>query len=154
MAYESSNTVFVEVTLSLEATALDAGDVAADTQVVSGVISKVNGTGKIKSLVLVDQDDVKAALTLWFLRANVVLGTEDSAPSISDTDALNIIGCLDVATGDYRDLGGVAVAYFKNVDIPIKTSTGTNDIYVAATVVATPDYTAAGIKLILAIEQE
>lgn len=152
--YETSKTNLVSVTLSLEATALDAGDVAADTQVVSGVLSNVNGTGMLKSLVLVDQDDVKAALTLWFLRADVVLGVEDSAPSISDTDALNIIGCVDVATGDYRDLGGVSVAFLKNIDIPIKTSTGTNDIYVAATVVATPDYTAAGIKLILGIVQD
>lgn len=154
MAYELSNTTFSTVTLSLETTALDAGDVAADTQVVSGALTKVNGTGKLQSLAVVDQDDNKAVLTVWFLKANSSMGTEDAAPSISDANALNILGYVDVVANDYKDLGGVSVAYFKGLNMPIQAASGTNDIYVAVVNGAgTPTYTAAGIKLILGIDQ-
>lgn len=153
MAYGIAPLKWVTVTLSLETTALDTGDVAAATQVVTGAFNQVNGTGKLEAMVLIDQDDNKAALDFWFFDANVALGTEDSAPSITDGDALNVIAYKAVATNDYKDLGGVSVAYYSGMNMPVKAVANTSDLYVAAVVTGTPTYTAAGIKLRLGFSQ-
>lgn len=154
MAYGLPKIVFVPVTLTLETTALDAGDVAADTQVVTGALY-TNGRGILQSLTVIDQDDNKAVLDVWFLKANVTMGTEDAAPSITDANALNILGCVPVVANDYKDLGGASVACFRNLNLLLEPATGTGDIYVAVVNGSgTPTYTAAGIKLILGIVQD
>jgi hypothetical protein len=148
-------TATVAVTLSLDTSAYASGDVLADTQQVDAALRVADGTGVLQSVMVYDQDDQKAAMTLYFLQANVAMGTENSAPSITDANSLNILGFLDVAVGDYKDLGGVSVASFKNVGIPLKAVSGTDDIYVAAVNgTGTPTYTASGVKLGLGILQD
>lgn len=146
-------TVISAVTLSLDTSAYASGDVIADTQVVDGALRQ-DGSGTLQSLTLIDQDDQKVALTVYFLSGNVVMGTENSGPSITDADALHILGYVDVASADYKDLGGVAVVNYKNIGLPLKAASGTDDLYVAVVNGAgTPTYTAAGIKLRLGITQ-
>lgn len=137
----------VDVTLTIETTALDAGDVAADTQVVTGATKAADTFGVLQSLAFVDPEDQKAACTFYFFSANVSLGTEDSAPSISDANALNYLGHVDVAVGDYKDLGGVSVAMPNFKPFAVKPATGTANIYVAMTVVATPTYAGGAATL-------
>ena len=38
----------------------------------------------------------------------MALGTENNAPNISDTNASEVLGIVNIATGDYVDLGGGA----------------------------------------------
>lgn len=148
------NTAVVDVTLSVTTTAHASGDIIADTQIVNSAVRKTNGTGVIQSIVVVDTDDQKAALSIYFLSANVSMGTENSSPSISDANSGNILGFVDVAVSDYKDLGGTAVA-FKNVIIPIFAASGSDDIYVAVVNGSgTPTYTASGMTLRIGILQD
>lgn len=148
-------TKVVEVTLSLPTNALTAGDVAATTQIVNAALRINDGTGVLQSIVLIDCDDQKAACTLVFLSANSSLGTEESAPDIDDTEALDILGYVDIATGDYKDFGGVAIVTKLNVGMGVKAASGTDDIYVGLINGAgTPTYTASGIKLRLTFMQD
>jgi hypothetical protein len=148
-------TVVKDVTLSLDTSAYVAGDVLADSQQVDAALRTSNGTGALVSVVVVDKDDQRAAFTIWFLDANVSMGTENAAPSISDTNAANVLGKVDVAVADYVDLGGVSVAFVApTIPIPLKAVTGTDDIYVAVVNGAgAPTYTASGVVLRLGIEQ-
>ena len=58
------------------------------------------------------------------------------------------LGWQAIATGDYKDLGGVSVAMIKNMWLPVKAAPGTLDLYVAVINGAgTPTYTASGLKL-------
>jgi len=141
-------TTLFDVTLSLDTAAYAAGDVLADTQVLTALFRIGDGTGVLQSIQVIDQDDQKQAIDFYYSSANVSLGTENSAPSISGANAVNLVGPFSVAAADYKDLGGVSVAKTGNIGQPIKAATGTSNGYIAAICNSgTPTYTAAGIKL-------
>lgn len=145
----SGNTTYIDVTLSLDTSQYGIGDVLADTQVVTNAMRVNDGTGVLQSVTVIDQDDQKAAFYIYLLSANVVMGTENSLPSISDTNALQILGPpIAIAAADYFDLGGASVAGKDGLAKVVKPATGTRDLYVAVVNGSgTPTFTAAGIKL-------
>lgn len=139
----------VDVTLSLDTSAYTAGDVLAATQVVTNAMRVNNGTGVLQSITVIDQDDQKAPMLIFLLSANVSIGTENSAPSISDADAVSILGPpISISSSDYIDLGGVSVAGKDNLGKIVMPASGTRNLYIAVVNGAnTPTYTASGIKL-------
>lgn len=150
------HTVVKDVTLSLDTSVYAAGDVLAATQQVDAALRITDGTGSLVSVVVVDKDDQKAGFIIWFLSANVAMGTENASPSISDTDAASILGRIEVTTADYIDLGGASVAFVApQTPIPLKAVSGTDDIYVAVVNGSgTPTFTASGVVLRLGILQD
>lgn len=150
------NTVIIDVTLSLDVAAYGAGDVLADTQVVTNALRINDGTGVLQSITVIDQDDQKAALNIYLLSANVPMGAENALPSISDVDALNLLSApIVIGTADYVDLGGVSLAGKDAIGKVVKAAAGTRNLYVAVVNGAgTPTYTAGGIKLRLAFLQD
>lgn len=138
----------VDLTLSLDTSAYADGDVLAATQEVASVTRENGGPALLESINLLDEDDNGTALDLVFFDANVALGTENSAPNISDANARNILGIVSIATGDYVDLGGARVALKRDLGLILKAASGSRSIYVAAiTRGGTPTYTASGIKI-------
>jgi hypothetical protein len=139
---------FVDVTLVLDTSAYAAGDLLVVPQIVNSAVKATDGTGVLHSIMLIDEDDNGSALTLYFANASSSFGTINLAPSISDANARTILGFVDIAAADYKDLGGVKVAFKGNIGMTIAPASGTDDIYVAAVLTAgTPTYTASGIKL-------
>lgn len=122
---------FVDVTLTTDTSAYASGDVVADTQVIANACRAVNQPAILQSVMLVDKADQGAALDLHFFSANVSMGTENSAPSISDANALNYLGKIAIATDDYTDLTGCKVAHKVALGHLVKPATDTRDIYVA-----------------------
>jgi hypothetical protein len=150
-----SKTVVKDVTLTLDTSAYASGDVIAATQQVNAALRITDGTGMLSSIEIIDKDDQGAAFTIYILSADVAVGTENAAPSITDGDAASILGHVDVATGDYKDLGGVKVACKTALNIPVVAVSGTDDLYVAVVnSTGTPTYTASGIVLRLGILQD
>jgi hypothetical protein len=146
----------VDVTLSLDTSAYANGDLLADTQVVTNALARVNGTGVIESLVVLDEDDQTAyTFYLAFFDANVTMGTENAAPTMTDANARNILGTVAFATADAIDIVN-SKAYCKNgLRVPVKAASGTKDIYMAAVVITgTPTHTAAGIRVRLGIRRD
>lgn len=137
----------VDLTMSLDTSIYANGDVLAEVQALGC------GAGLLKSLTLIDKDDQKAALDIYFFSAAVVLGTENGAPSISDADCLECLGVVPIAAADYKDLGGVSMAIIKNIDMILKPVVDTQNVYIGmVNGSGTPTYTAAGMKLRLGIE--
>lgn len=146
--------LIVDVTLSLDTSAYTAGDVLADTQIVTGALRLLDGYGMLQSVVLIDEDDQGAALDLYFFSANRSLGAENGAPDISDANARDCLGCVAVGTADYKDLGGVKIATLKDINLPVKAVSASKNIYVGAVNGAgTPTYSASGLKLRLGFTQ-
>lgn len=138
----------VDVTLSTDTNAYASGDLIADTQIVNSAVRATDALGVLQSLVLIDEADQKAALDIYFLSANNTFGTENSAPSILDANAGAILAVISVASGDYKDLGGVSVVEKANLSKIIKPATGSDDIYVAVVNGSgTPTYGATSLKL-------
>lgn len=143
-AQAQGRTRLVPITFStLNADAYDAGDVLAATQELADALP--NGSGVLCSVRIVDGDDQAAAdMNVYILKANVALGTEDSAISISDANAAEIIGVVKIAQADWVDLINSKMAY-KECTMPVVAATGTTSLYVALTTAGTPTQTATGI---------
>lgn len=145
-------TSIVDVTLTLDTLAYAAGDVLADTQAVTDVFRAIDLGGILQSVEVFSLDDISDDFHLFILDNNVSLGTENSAPNISDTDALAIIAKVSVAAADYADLGGVRVAHLGGLGRIVRPAAGTTTLYLAAlNGVGTPTHTANGIKLRLGL---
>lgn len=143
-----SGVKLVPVTLSTDTNPYAAGDLLADAQIVAACVRANDSAGMLASIVLIDEADQGAAMTIYFASANASFGTENSAPGITDANARNILGFIDIATGDYKDLGGVKVAFKQNCNIPVSPAAGTDDIYVAVVNGAgTPTFAADSLKL-------
>lgn len=147
-------TVVRSLTMSLDTSAYSSGDTIADTQELPDAVKVNDAGGILQSLTVIDKDDQGVAFDVWLMDANVSMGTENSAPNISDTNAASIIGRVAVATGDYVDLGGCRVANIKNINLPIKPVAGGTSIYVAiVNGSGTPTFTASGVVLRFGIVQ-
>lgn len=145
-------TVLFPVTLSASTGAQAVGTLIADTQVLTSLFRVSDGTGILNSIQVIDQDDNKQAIDFYFVTANVSLGTEGSAVSITDANALELVGPFSIAAADYKDLGGVSVAKITGLGQAIKANSGTADGYIAAVCASgTPTYTASGIKIRLGV---
>jgi hypothetical protein len=147
MAYKT-----ITVTLTPDTAILASGDIIADTQIIAGVARSGGDAVQLQSITLVDEDDQGAALDIYILSTSASLGTENSAPNISDANARNVEAVIPVATGDYKDLGGVRVVNLGNLWKVLQT-VGGRDLYVAVVNGAgTPTYTASGLKLKLGFD--
>lgn len=141
------STKTVDVTFSLDAGgAYAAGDVLADSQVIAACMRVENGTGVLSGFVLSDEDAQGIELDVVLLSANVALGAENAAVSITDADARNILGIVNVPADAWVDLGAAKVATLLNVNVPVKAVTGTEDLYVALITRGAPTHTASGIR--------
>lgn len=141
----------LDVTLSLDTNAYADGDVLADTQEVASAYRVATGRLYLKTVVVLDEDDQGQALDLIFLNANTSLGTENSAPNISDSNARNIIGRVSIGSGDFYDLGGARIAVVDAAGLLMEAGSGSTSLYVAAISRGTGTYSASGIRLKLGV---
>lgn len=137
----------LDVTLSLDTNAYAAGDVLAATQSVTSAFAVDGGIALLQTLHVLDEDDQAAGFDLIFFDANVALGTENSAPDITDANARNIIGMVSVSAGDYIDIGGSRIATKTGLGLQMKAASDTTTLYVAAITRGTPTHSASGLRL-------
>ena len=138
-------TTMTAITFSLDTNIYADGDVLADTQVLAACLRVNDGTGVILDAIFNDEDDQGIAFDVLILNANTSIGTENSAPNISDANARTIIGRFPVTTLDWYDLGGVRIANIPNIGIGVKGATGADDIYIALVSRGAGTYSASGI---------
>lgn len=140
-----------EVALSLDTSAYSVGDVLSNTVELANVFRRSGIGGIVTSVTVIDADDQGQSLDLVFLDSNVSLGTRNAAPTISDADALSIIGQIHINTGHYIDMGGVQVAYSPNLFVPVAVATGTS-LYLSAISRGVGTYTSTGLTVRLGID--
>lgn len=140
---------FVDVTMTEDTSgAYASGEVIADSQILAGICRANDALSVLQSITMVDEDDQGVAMTLVFMSANVALGAENAAPSISDANSRTILGTIVIAAADWVDLGGTRTCTKPGAGIGLKPVTGTPDIYVGIiNGTGTPTFTANGLKL-------
>lgn len=121
----------IDVTLVVDTAIYAAGDTLVATMALSNVLRAKNVGGLLKSLTVIDEADQKAAFDIYFLDSNVSFAAANAAAAPSDTAARSLLGLIAVATADYKDLGGVAMASYKNIDLILKPATDSQDVYIA-----------------------
>lgn len=139
----------IDVTLNLDTSAYADGDVLSDTAELSNAVRVAGGKATLVSITVNDEDDQGGSFDIVFFRTNVSLGTKNSAPSISDTDAREYLGHISISSGDYIDLGGVQVArkIGSECALELEAGSGSTSIFVSTISRDTKTYTASGIRL-------
>lgn len=136
----------VDVTFVSQAAAFAAGDVLTDQISVPGVTRFNNGTALLTDLIILDGDDnTAAAMTVVLFSANVTLGAMNGAIGISDADALNILGIVQIAAGDWQDLINSRAAHKTGLNIGIKPVSGATNIYAQLVTAGSPTQTVSGL---------
>jgi hypothetical protein len=144
----------ITVTPTLDTSAYTANDVLFDRTRVTGACKQADGKCILDSIVVIDDDDQTAAnLTFYILDADVTLGTANAAPSISDANNNNVLCVIPLASTLILDVTGSKVGSLHNIGCVVKTTTGTSDVWVAATTAGTPTQTASGYQVRLGFRQ-
>lgn len=140
---------YIDVNLTVPTGLVDAGDLLAESQIIAGIVSRDDLPGRIVAMSLLDiEDQTEGGLDVYFLKANVSFGAENSPPSISDVNGAHIVGCVRVLSTDWRDLGGCKYAYGSlGSGMPFLPVPGSDDLYVA--VVTQSNRTHAGGVILL-----
>jgi hypothetical protein len=136
-----------EATLSLDDSGAYAdGDVLADTQELDGAAFLANGaTAILQSIQVIDLDDQAQPLDIVLLRSNVSLGTENSAVSVTDANADEIVAIVEIAAADYVDLANSQIAEAANIGKIIEAASADDGLWIAAISRGTGTYTTSGI---------
>jgi len=101
--------------LTIAATNYAANDVVGAGWTFTNMSSSASGMGRITGIRCVDKADVLTGLVFYFASASITFGTDNAAPSVSDTDTEKIIA---TTTLGFVDLGGVRVGMLDSVRIP------------------------------------
>jgi hypothetical protein len=148
---EADTLHYIEATLSLDTSQYASGDVLADSQQVKFVSPTSSKNVMLYSLTVLDKDDQAKAMDVCFLRSNVSIGTENSPVSVTDANADEILGCVEVAADDYVDLANSQIVTKTGIGLVLREASTSGDVYVAAVSRSTGTYTASGIALKLGL---
>jgi hypothetical protein len=110
--------------LTTATTNYTAGDQVGTQFTIAGAARASGGTGYIVGVLLVSAADVGGPYDVVFTRASVTLAADNAAYAISDADALNVVGLVQLA-GAY-DIGNNRLAQAYNLRIPYDCSGGTS----------------------------
>ena len=149
MASDRMNSIVFDVTASTDTAAYASGDLIADTQQLDAFFNKTDGRGVINSITIIDEEAQNVKFYILFHSTSTSMGTENSAANISDANAsAGIQGIVTVETTDWITISGTSVACIKNIGLPVKAVSGTDDLYFSiVNATGTPDWDADSLKL-------
>ncbi|PTX99161.1 hypothetical protein DB345_01950 [Spartobacteria bacterium LR76] len=156
MIVENFRTVIVDFVPTLDTSAYAAGDVLFDRTVLDignyanpgqNAVQKIRG--RILSVGVLDKDDQGVAMDLYFLKADVSLGTANAAPSITDANAENIVGFVTATAS--KDLGGCR---YGQADCDIRFAITGESLYLAGVTQGAPTHSDSGLKFRIVFELE
>ena len=142
--------VVVSATPTLDTLIYAAGD-SLHTAVLSfaNAVRVSGGTGRIRKLVVVDQDLQSAAGELWLFSATVTPAAANAAHSISDADAALCVGVIPFGTYYASALNSISVA---SPDLPISCAATT--LFGILVTRGTPTHSASGLVVSLQISTD
>lgn len=141
-----------QATMTLDTNIYAPGDLLCDVQAVDAALRAVDASGFLVNLVVVDEDDQKPVMDIYFTNSLTSWGAENSPPTITGVVARSILGRVPIVAADYEDLGGVSMAIKAGLGQVLKAIATTDDIGIAIVLKAgTPTFTANGIKINLGV---
>jgi hypothetical protein len=102
--------------LTIATTAYTAGDQVGTQFTLASAARATGGSGMIRSVVLTSAADIIGAFDVVFTRSSITLAADNAAYAISDTDALAVVGIVQLAGA--LDIGNNRVAAAYNLAIP------------------------------------
>lgn len=131
--------------LTTATTAYSDNDVLGAGWTFTSMCTASGGFGAIVGAQLIDKGDVTTTVELFFADQTITFGTDNSAVSISDADAANLV---PVRLGiPMNDLGGVRVGNAQDVWLPYKCNA--TSLFVYARTLVGHNFFAAATDLVL-----
>mgnify|MGYP001566570762 CR=1 FL=1 len=147
---------WIQVTPTLDTSAYASGDLLCDVTTITAAALGTGGAAELVSVILCDQDDQKVAMDLYISNLSTTWGTFNAAPTLADAGGLGIQAIIPIASGDWKDLGGVAVAQprlAQSIGIVCETSGSANLYMTLVNGAGTPTFTASGLKISFGFRQ-
>lgn len=140
-------TLIVSATPTLDTLIYASGD-CLHTTVISfaAAVRLSGGSGRVRKMVVIDNDLQSAALELWLFSATVTPAAANAPHSISDADAALCVGVIPSGAYYASALNSISVA---SVDLSINCAATT--LFGILVTRGTPTYTAAGLTVALSI---
>jgi hypothetical protein len=138
------------VTLVVDTAIYTSGDVMSATQQIPSAAFDKNSPMMLQSLIAIDEsDNAGLSFDVFLMRGNQSFGAFNSPPTLSDAGARDVLAKISVLTTDWKDLGGVKIAFYGGLGLPVLPETDTQNLYVATVITAgTPTFaTASDVKL-------
>lgn len=137
------------ITMSTDTGAYASGDLIADTQQFDAFFRKADGTGVINTITVTEKDAQGAAFYVIIHRTSTSMGTENSAPNITDANLVaGIQHIVAFATTDFVTVSGTKIATKANLGLPVMAVSGTDDLYFSIlNSTGTPTYASGEIQL-------
>jgi hypothetical protein len=110
--------------LTIATTAYTAGDQVGTQFTLANAARASGGSGMIRSVVLTSAADIIGAFDVVFMRSSITLASDNAAFAISDTDALAVVGIVQLAGA--LDIGNNRIAAAYNLAVPYDCSGGTS----------------------------
>ena len=115
--------------------------------------TNAQGTGIIKSIVIVDEGAQSAELDLVLFDRTFTATADNAAFNISDADAINAIGAVNIPAASYTDMVSSDLATVRDVDLAFKAKDD-RTIYGQLVTRGTPTYVATNdLTVKIVVEQ-
>jgi hypothetical protein len=101
--------------LTTASTAYSALDTIGAGWTFTSMALAAGGGGRILGVAATDEADILETILLWFFSASITFGTDNSLPSISDTDVLKFLGVVPLG---FSDLGGCRAGSVDSINVP------------------------------------
>ena len=138
--------------LTIATTAYTAGDQVGTIFTFANAARITSGGGIITGVRLIDAGDVLGAVDVVFFDSTATLAADNAAFSLSDADALKVVGLVQLA-GSY-DLGPNRLCQAFNLAVPFALSGGTSLFAALITRTANPIFSAVGdIQLAITVDR-
>lgn len=113
--------------LTTATTAYTAGDQVGSVFTFTGMARANGGSGTITGVLMISAADITGGYDLLLFRSSITLAGDNAAFAISDTDALEIIGLIQMSGA--WDIGNNRIAQQFNLAVPYVCGGSTTSIY-------------------------
>lgn len=139
MPYVFDKVIEAQVTPTITAGAYSAADVVGGLLTFS--VNSPSGCGVINKLVIADDDDEKAVLTLYLFNASPTAILDNAAGALAIADLKKLVCTISIAAADYKTINSNAYAVKEDINNVYKAD-GKGNLYGYLICTATPTYTA------------
>lgn len=138
-----NKTTTVDKPLTISTTAYSAGDVVGGLITVD--VSSPGGGGVIRRLMLIDEGNQGAVLTVYIFDAAPTTIANDAAfaSAIVAADLKKKIGTVSIVAADYETINSMKIVTKDGDDLNIDFQTVSGNIFIYIVCTGTPDYVAA-----------
>lgn len=144
-----------EVIITTTDTQYSVDEVIDGVKEVTGVVNDSKGSCLLKSITVLDKEDQKSDLDIYFFNEAPVttVGADNAAFALADSDLAKVIGKVNIAAADYVSSTNNAVATVTNIQMILQSIKDKRTLHLLVISRGTPDFT-AGTDLILKLGLE